>query len=177
MDSIVQYWRIFGEYIPVLIISIVLLILINLIVYFVKIKKTTRREAFYTSILELGTCIFVVIIGLMTLLPTRSKERYIFDSSINVEIIFNRDIEGLINLIIFIPLFFILKIRFNRVSPLIFVLISFGLSVFIEFLQYILPLGRIATVNDVILNTIGSTIGLLLAVLMLKLSNKSSKQR
>lgn len=172
MDSLIQYWRIFGEYIPIIIISLVILFAVYSIVYLFRIKKVTRKEAFYTTILELGICVFALIIVLITLLPTRSNNRFIFDSTVNVSIIFNGDIEGLINVFLFVPIVFILVLRFNRAHPLVFVLISIGLSVLIEAVQYILPLGRIAAVNDVILNILGSLIGLLIGLLLNKLKHR-----
>lgn len=43
------------------------------------------------------------------------------------------------------------------------------MSISIEVLQYVLPIGRISNIDDVILNTLGGIIGMLCGVLVLKL--------
>ncbi|MHC0551967.1 VanZ family protein [Salinicoccus sp. CNSTN-B1] len=53
-------------------------------------------------------------------------------------------------------------------QEIITVLFAFLFSATIEFLQYALPIGRISNVDDVILNTLGGIIGMLVGVIVLK---------
>ena len=70
------------------------------------------------------------------------------------------------NILLFVPfgVFLFLMIR----QEIITVLFAFLFSATIEFLQYTLPIGRISNVDDVILNTLGGIIGMLVGVIVLK---------
>lgn len=68
------------------------------------------------------------------------------------------------NIILFVPFSLFLYLISKRL--VLTLLISFLFSVFIEVMQYILPIGRISNVDDVILNTIGAIIGCLIGLFL-----------
>lgn len=64
------------------------------------------------------------------------------------------------NIGLFVPLGFLLPLRFNRMAPIgRVILVAAAASVAIELLQYSLNLGRAADVNDLIFNMLGSALG------------------
>lgn len=72
-----------------------------------------------------------------------------------------------LNIILFIPFGFFTYILTRRAGLTVF--LSLFVSVTIEVLQYVLPIGRISNVDDVILNTTGGVLGMLCGVLALKI--------
>ncbi len=70
------------------------------------------------------------------------------------------------NILLFVPFGFFLFLMIRQ--EIITVLFAFLFSATIEFLQYALPIGRISNVDDVILNTLGGIIGMLVGVIVLK---------
>ncbi len=78
------------------------------------------------------------------------------------------------NILIFIPVPFFLSLFFRIKSTARLVLISFLLSFLVESCQYILGIG-VADVDDVILNTLGACIGVVLLRLVVGFRMKRSK--
>lgn len=72
------------------------------------------------------------------------------------------------NLLAFAAVGFFLPIRLRlapaRWVPAIVGLIAAGLSVVVEALQYVLPLGRVSSVDDVLVNALGAALSSLLSV-------------
>ena len=71
------------------------------------------------------------------------------------------------NILLFIPFAFFFYFFFRIKEPRKSILISVIISVSIEFIQFILSIG-VADIDDVILNTTGATIGMLLLKLLTK---------
>lgn len=86
---------------------------------------------------------------------TASVSSYIHDPSFGVVTLF---LIG--NILIFVPLGFLLPLLLKKPSYIKIMLISLGIIVSIETLQLVTCLG-IADVDDVLLNMLGSTIGYL----------------
>jgi glycopeptide antibiotics resistance protein len=64
------------------------------------------------------------------------------------------------NVVLFIPLAFLGMIRYPSLRSLLRVVsLAFGLSLFLEASQFIIRVGREASVTDVVLNTLGSVMG------------------
>ncbi len=72
-----------------------------------------------------------------------------------------------LNIILFVPFGFLTYIMTRRAGLTIFMAIAGSAA--IEVLQYVLPIGRISNIDDVILNTLGGIIGMLCGVLALKI--------
>ena len=77
----------------------------------------------------------------------------------------------ILNVVLFVPLGFLVKLLFRELKLWKMVLIAIGLSVFIETNQYFFEKG-IAQFDDVMHNTIGSAIGWGLALLSVQGFNK-----
>lgn len=73
----------------------------------------------------------------------------------------------LLNVMLFVPFGFFLYLLIRR--ELLTTVLACITSIVIEMMQYILPIGRVTNIDDVILNTIGGIIGMLLGVIILKL--------
>jgi glycopeptide antibiotics resistance protein len=69
------------------------------------------------------------------------------------------------NLLVFAALGFFLPIRFRLATPMwvpgVVALVAAGLSVLLEIVQLLLPLGRVASVDDVLLNSAGAAVAAL----------------
>jgi glycopeptide antibiotics resistance protein len=81
------------------------------------------------------------------------------DASVMVRIV-------VLNIVLFIPLGFVLGLRTGRWITAVG--IAFAVSVAVETLQALLPLGRTANVDDVILNTLGGAVGAGVALMVLR---------
>jgi glycopeptide antibiotics resistance protein len=80
------------------------------------------------------------------------------------------------NLLIFIPLPFILKTFIKRIKPLQILLIGIAVPIIIEGYQYVFKCGDV-DIDDVILNLSGYLIGLVALVLINKIMNQNKKAR
>jgi glycopeptide antibiotics resistance protein len=94
--------------------------------------------------------------------------RYHLFASPKAELNFYIDIFG--NILLFIPFAFILFLVFNIKSGKKIILISLLTSICIETIQFLLGIG-VADIDDVILNTIGACIGVLLLKFLPRLKN------
>lgn len=77
------------------------------------------------------------------------------------------------NIVLFAPLGFLLRLRLRRFAPA--VRVGMLTSVAIEVLQAVLPLGRTANVDDVILNTAGATLGAAAAVAVVRIVRRRGR--
>lgn len=77
---------------------------------------------------------------------------------------FITDLVG--NIILFIPLPFFLALVFNVKSTTKLLLIAFLISFMVETCQYVLGIG-VADIDDVILNTLGASMGAVLLQLVI----------
>lgn len=68
----------------------------------------------------------------------------------------------IMNIILFIPFSLFLYLATKRI--ILTFLLSFLLSVGIEMVQYVLPIGRISNIDDVILNTTGAVVGIIIGL-------------
>lgn len=74
-----------------------------------------------------------------------------------------------LNTILFIPLGFVLGMVFKTKKTYQITLYGFFLSLCIETIQFVLPLGRTTTIDDLIFNTLGTAIGVLLYKVICKI--------
>lgn len=84
-------------------------------------------------------------------------------------------INGLGNIILFIPLTIYLCLFFSKKNPWIHLLWACLFSIGAECLQYILKIG-VTDIDDVILNTFGSLLGILVFCLLRKLCKKNTRR-
>lgn len=76
-------------------------------------------------------------------------------------------LECILNAIVFVPFGYSVVLLSGRHNHLFFVLVSFGLSVFYEGLQYVLAFGS-TDITDVIFNGIGGYIGCVICSVLIK---------
>ncbi len=80
-----------------------------------------------------------------------------------------RNIAG--NVLLFVPIGFTFGLVFRRHRHMILAstLVGLGTSLIFEVIQFVFALGRVGDIDDVILNVVGTWIGVLIAALALKL--------
>lgn len=171
MDQLTQYWRIYNHLIPMLVISLCIVVLIFALIFFIRVKKK-QVGALKQTVLELLITLNVIGICFVTLYPIGMKENHIMDVRLSMNSMFSQGIESIINLLLFVPLayFFTLRMRYWANYYLVLCFVIF--SLLIELFQYMLPLGRTATLNDLILNSVGAIIGVSLSKLYMKVTDK-----
>jgi glycopeptide antibiotics resistance protein len=134
MDRLIQYWRMFRDYIPIFATILVIVIFIFAWIYFSRIKRGERLKTPKTTFLEMMITVVVLGILFVTLSPSYSYITFQYSVKLRLNPLFQGDVS-----------------------------------------QYILPLGRILSVTDFVLNTIGSVIGYMLFILLrLLISKKKS---
>src|SRR5699024_11393842 len=128
----------------------------------------------YLSVI--GLTMSLVGIFLVTMMPT-SNDSDIIEmkpyASIE-EMWYFATTEALINIVqmnivLFIPAAFFLYIIIRK--ELLTTILCTLLSVFVETMEYLLPIGRITSIEDVILNTLGGIPGVILVVIFLLLKD------
>jgi hypothetical protein len=77
------------------------------------------------------------------------------------------------NVLLFVPLGFLLRLRTGRWAPTLAAVVTISMAV--EVLQAVLPLGRTSNVDDVILNTLGGSLGAAGASLVVRLQPARTK--
>src|SRR5699024_4614171 len=124
--------------------------------------KLDNGKKLVSFISYIGLIMTLIGIFLVTLLPSSNPERMTqfvpFLSIIETwEQATARGIVNslLMNIILFVPLGFFLYLLLRKFT--ITILLTFLMSLFIELLQYLMPIGRISNIDDVILNAAGGS--------------------
>lgn len=169
----------FEAFRPIIPIFIVIFMLIAVITIMINIKHGYQLDSIAKKIKYLsviGLIMSIVGICLVTLMPTSNDSDIVqltpFASIMDLwyyattEALIN---SVLMNIVLFIPASFFLYIIIRK--ELLTTILCLLMSVFIEMTQYLLPIGRITSIDDIILNTVGGIIGVILGVLFLKIKN------
>ncbi|WP_253769002.1 VanZ family protein [Goodfellowiella coeruleoviolacea] len=171
-----QLWRTFGNLIP-----IVLIVTPMLVVgwWALAVRRRGRQaavQAYWTSGLDILIALFTLPVLYLVFVPIPGGVNNIsLVPGSEVAKAFTYSSEAAVmqilgNLVLLTPLGFLVPLRTARMRSLTRVILGAALvSIAIEILQAVLGIGRISTVDDVILNTIGAFVGALLALLCLKL--------
>jgi glycopeptide antibiotics resistance protein len=173
MDKIIQYWRIFGKDMPKLAAGIVILILAFVFVYKIRKKRSERETVLSTTILDLVITSVVLAILFITETPIGNLLRHQNNFNLYLLPLFHGDTEYVINVIMF--LVFSLLLAFRTRANIKVIIVGMAFSVCIEVSQYLLPTGRILSLTDFVLNSIGTVIGFALVgfVIRFKSTRKS----
>lgn len=176
----IQIWRAFGYLVPLFFISILATLLPGYLLYRKRIKHLDSVYAFKSTVIDLLLILNVLGILMVTLLsgtwgrpstlqlvPFESIKNVILNSFRIMELV-----NLLLNIILFIPLGFLLYWRLNPKKILVVTMSGLIFSVLIELTQYILPVARITSIDDILLNTLGTAIGTWLFLLLRKLFPK-----
>lgn len=167
----VQAWRHFSGVIPLfLIIAVVLFLLI-------RYKNSGQSMDWKNPFSQFMFILSIVGVLLVTLYTTYGSQQ---PRTINyvpfvglyemIEMIFTSPSSSVpfrnlgLNIILFVPFGFFLSWRtyLRQKSFFAIILKGFFFSLFIEICQYIFPTGRLADIDDVILNTCGAFLGCIL---------------
>ena len=170
---------------PYMLLVLPIVILARLLTY--KIKHKTKVNFYHEIALSLFI-LFLVGLASQTIIPKTEidinlglKTNQKVFSGINIipfkmfydmyrEVIINKNINYFIinflgNIVMFIPLGFLISLLWNTKRKNV-VLIGFSVSLVIELLQLLLPRGT--DIDDIILNTFGAILGVLIYVLLNK---------
>ncbi|MFC3418636.1 VanZ family protein [Salinicoccus hispanicus] len=169
-----QLYEVFQPVIPVFILLFIVVIIAAL---FINSKAGYRMDSMKKRmdfIVHIGLMMTVIGILLLTLLPSSNPEKVTqfvpfysildtFEYAADYAII---NSIGM-NILLFVPfgLFMYLFCKDEFLTTITACLFSIA----VEALQYFLPIGRISNVDDVILNTVGAIIGMVIGVLFSKL--------
>ncbi|WP_088011624.1 VanZ family protein [Gottfriedia acidiceleris] len=162
----IQLWRAFGDVVPLF---IIIVLAMGFTTYFVIKKKNSNFKRVVVNNLFVISIIAILLITVFPLSYGVAMPRVVnFVPFIGMyDIIFNSvditvPIRNLgLNILLFIPFGFLLSLRrtFNKRIVLNVAFIGLLLSFFIEIVQYIVPMGRAADIDDLILNTLGAYFG------------------
>jgi glycopeptide antibiotics resistance protein len=175
----IQLWRIFGDVVPLFL--VIVLVVVPLSIWQFRHKKAGWKQWFKKIPLSL-TIIAILLITIFPLYYSPEQPRVLnlipFVGMYNL-VFYSIDMTVpirniLLNILLFVPFGFFLswnKRVKNRLT-LIVTVTGLLLSLLIEVLQYVFPIGRSADIDDVILNTLGTFLG----VVLWKVSTKYSDQ-
>ena len=169
----------FEAFQPVIPIFVVIFMLITVITMMINTKNGYQLDSISKKIKYLsviGLTMSLVGIFLVTLMPTSNDSDIVqmtpFESIKDLwyyattEALIN---SVLMNIVLFIPASFFLYIII--IKELLTTILCLLLSIFIETMQYLMPIGRITSIDDTILNSIGGITGVLLGIIFLKFKN------
>lgn len=169
-----QLYNTFEPIVPVFIMVFMLVIVAFLFLNKNSGYKLNSKKRQFMLLNYVGMTATVVGMILVTLMPTGYSNDMVqlvpFDSIIETwELATTRAIINslLLNVLLFVPFGFFLYLLIRK--ELLTTVLACITSIMIETMQYILPIGRVTNIDDVILNTIGGIIGMLLGVIVLKL--------
>jgi glycopeptide antibiotics resistance protein len=169
-----QLYNAFEPIIPIFIMIFVIVIIAFLFFNKKSGHPLNSRRRQFTLLNYVGMTATVVGMVLVTLMPTGYNNDMVqlvpFQSIIETwELATTRAIINslLLNVLLFVPFgFFLYLLTRKEFFTTIMACIT---SILIEVMQYVLPIGRVTNIDDVILNTIGGIIGMLIGVIVLKL--------
>ncbi|SHF16874.1 VanZ family protein [Alkalibacter saccharofermentans] len=164
-------WQQFSAFVPFFLIAVGAIVVLS----FMKIKKGDERtKIIFADALLLLTVAGIFLVTLVPLGYRSGAERMISLVPLSeiYDMLFQREsIEVFIwnvgiNLMLFVPFGFFLSLRtdykYREVSPLRVAAIGLMLSFFIETFQFVFPMGRMADIDDLIVNTLGAYLGYVL---------------
>ncbi|MDQ6597990.1 VanZ family protein [Bacillus salipaludis] len=161
----VQLWRAFGHLVPLF---LIIVLGVSVITYFVSKKRKSDRVI--VNLLFIFSIIGILLVTVypnaygpgmprvVNIVPLVGMYNILFHS---VDITIPIRNLGL-NILLFVPFGFFLTLKtssFQRKLNLFVILTGFIFSLFIETVQFAIPMGRSSDIDDVILNTIGTFLG------------------
>lgn len=156
----------FSKYLPFVLTTLITISIVFAIIYYRRQKSGDQLNAIRTTLSELVISFVMIGILSVSLLPSNLNSTFQFSIKVQLTPLLAGDLEYLINVIMYLVLISFVTFHTNarNVNPIFFGMI---LSLFIEVMQYLLPTGRIASVTDFILNSMGSVIGFCIAKIIL----------
>ncbi|MCM3068366.1 VanZ family protein [Priestia flexa] len=177
-----QLLRAFGGFIPFFLLVSFIVLTVFIAIKLLRNKKSNKKFSFRELVVDCGIIISLIAVFFVTNFSTLLPGIVVFDrqynfvpfidiyimlkNSVSLDLVF-RNI--LLNICLFVPFGFLITFKIQN-KLLKVTLLGFLLSFLMEFLQYVVPRGRIADINDIITNSLGVIIGYLLAKLYQKIS-------
>ena len=164
-----QVWRSVRPLLPLIPLGLAAVAIASGILTVVRLKRgAPRRWAVYRSVLDVTLMASIVSVLILTLPPSIGAPRAV-NLAPFAELQHDVGDTGLSqlvgNAIMFMPFGFLAPLRWPRLDSfrnVVFAAAAFSLV--IEVLQFALPLGRQASVTDVIMNTVGGGVGYTLMI-------------
>ncbi|WP_329069146.1 VanZ family protein [Amycolatopsis sp. NBC_01480] len=128
-------------------------------------RRTGIRHASLTSAVDVATVTLGVLVGFLVLMPVGDADTSTLDLVPGADLSDALSDDGSLwqvigNLLMLCPLGALLPIRVRRMRAVSRVaLAAMSASVLIEALQFVIHNGRVSSTDDVLLNTLGATIG------------------
>ncbi|WP_416150073.1 VanZ family protein [Salipaludibacillus sp. HK11] len=166
-----QLWRAFSGVLPLFLVIIPIVIIIGWLFYRKAIKNgSDKKNALLFLILHILFVLSIIGVIMVTLLPRphmdgRSLQLVPFVSSLDLlikSVHYTVPIRLLgFNIILFIPFGILLVLILKPMSKVIMktTLIGMMFSIIIEISQFLLNIGRVSNIDDVILNTLRAFMG------------------
>ena len=146
------------------------------IALFLRVKRLIRVKKifvilaiFYILIVCVGVFTNVSLGKVITIKPFNDLGNA--NKPFNWEIISKKNTDFVINILMLVPLGFLLGPTFERFAIIKSVAICASFSIIIECMQLVLPIGRNPQLNDIILNTLSGLIGVICFYLLKLLRN------
>ena len=169
-----ELYNAFEPIIPIFIILFFMVVFITVIINRKSGYKLDNGKKLVRFISYIGLIMTLIGIFLVTLLPSSNPERMTqfvpFLSIVETweQATWRAIVNSLLmNIILFIPFGFFLYVLIRKFTITILLTILF--SLLIELLQYLMPIGRISNIDDVLLNAAGGIIGSAFGLLFVKL--------
>ena len=133
------------------------------------------------SVLTLACAAYLVVVGLVTLLPQSGSRlgsplyrlaEFFGGNPATAWLTFNT-LEFSANIVLFIPIGLLLTLMLGRRRWWVAILAGVAFTAAIEFTQRFLPT-RVSDVRDIVANTLGAIVGTLLAIALVSLATRRS---
>ena len=157
-----MFFRVLKPLLPLIPLGLAAVAIVTLALGSLRIKRgRPKREAFTTALLDVLVGASLLAVLVLTLPPSiearRSIELIPFRQSFHDS---TRTAETVANILLFVPLGIFTPARWATLDRWRSVLVgALGFSVTIEAAQFLLKLGRQASITDVVLNTVGAALG------------------
>lgn len=172
----IELYHAFAPIIPIFIVLMIIIVIVFLLLNRSAGSEAAGLKRKVNLMIYIGFTITIVGMILVTLMPTGNPNQLTqlvpFSSIVEtMEYATPRAVVNslVMNIILFIPFGFFVYILLRK--PFLTTVLACLMSISIEVLQYVLPIGRISNIDDVILNTLGGITGMLGGVLVLKLQS------
>lgn len=164
--------RSFGNLLPILVLSVLLLASLAVFLLHRSRRRAGRRRPLTRSLLDVALPSWALVVLYLTVLvpiPLGDRAARTLDltpaETVNLFLAPSTTgwAQALGNLVLLVPLGAMIPLRFaafrttGQVAAVVFLI-----SLVIELLQLVFPLGRVTSVDDLLLNTAGGTVGALL---------------
>lgn len=182
--TLTQIWRLFSYLVPLVAISIVLLMPVvilrrrKLIAQGCKRVTVNRRVLLESGMLAYGLSVAAVVLSPQPLVGTSDSidSRPFVDLAsalVHGQWLDHAVIQAVGNTLMLVPLGLLMCLRWPRRSLRVHSFVALIAGFLIEFLQFVLPINRVASLEDVLENAAGASFGALAVIVFRLYGNKN----